>query len=130
MKSIKNKWNTLPKWLKIIILTILGIIGITAMGFIFGLFIMLLWNKLMPEIFGFNEISYWQGIGFFVLIRVLFGSFGGSKSTGSTSKKIVTHNVSLSKSKVSVDPDIDDYETWWQLEGKNAFEQYVETKNN
>ncbi len=128
MKSIKSKWVTLPKWLKIVILSLLGVFGVTAMGFIFGIFIMFLWNKLMPEIFGLKEITYWQAIGLFVLLRILLGSIGGDKSSSANNKKTVTHNTSLSKDNQAVDPDIDDYETWWQLEGKEAFEKYADSK--
>lgn len=130
MKSIKSKWSNLPKWLKIVILSLLGVFGITAMGFIFGIFIMFLWNKLMPEIFGLKEITYWQAIGLFVLLRILLGSIGGDKSSSANNKKVVTRNISLSKDKLAIDPDIDDYEAWWQLEGKEAFEQYADSKKN
>lgn len=128
MKSIKSKWGTLPKWLKIVILSLLGVFGITAMGFVFGIFIMFLWNKLMPEIFGLKEITYWQAIGLFVLLRILLGSIGGDKSNGSNNKKAMTRNITLSKDKLAVEPDMDDYEMWWQLEGKEAFEHYADSK--
>jgi len=32
----------------------------------------LLWNWLMPVIFGLVEITFWQALGLIVLIRVLF----------------------------------------------------------
>ena len=43
----------------------------------FGAVVMLLWNWLMPTIFGLAVINFWQAFGLLVLCRVLFGSFGG-----------------------------------------------------
>ncbi len=34
---------------------------------------MLLWNMLMPVIFGLTVITFWQALGLFVLARILFG---------------------------------------------------------
>jgi hypothetical protein len=39
---------------------------------IFGLPTMLLWNWLMPEIFGLPEITFWQAIGLNMLASILF----------------------------------------------------------
>ncbi len=41
-----------------------------------GTVIMLLWNALIPGIFGVATISFWQALGLFVLSRILFGRFG------------------------------------------------------
>ena len=37
--------------------------------------VMLLWNALIPTIFGVGSINYWQALGLFVLARILFGGF-------------------------------------------------------
>ncbi|KYG81502.1 hypothetical protein MB14_12990 [Roseivirga ehrenbergii] len=47
--------------------------------FLFGSVIMLLWNWLMPEIFGLTTISFWQALGLFILSRILFSGIGGKK---------------------------------------------------
>jgi uncharacterized protein YqhQ len=41
-----------------------------------GAIVMLLWNWLMPVIFGLPALSLWQALGLLVLMRILFGSFG------------------------------------------------------
>jgi len=41
--------------------------------------VMLLWNLLIPAIFGLTAINFWQALGLFVLARILFGGFGFSK---------------------------------------------------
>ena len=43
----------------------------------FGLAVMLLWNWLLPELFGWREIGFWQALGLLVLGRILFGRIGG-----------------------------------------------------
>lgn len=37
---------------------------------------MLLWNLLIPVIFGGIMINYWQALGLLILGRILFGGFG------------------------------------------------------
>jgi len=38
--------------------------------------VMLLWNWLMPVVFGASMITFWQALGLFILAKILFG-FGG-----------------------------------------------------
>ena len=52
-----------PKGLGIV-LRILGVLVFAVvLGFIFGAVVMLLWNRLMPGLFGLKLINYWQGVG-------------------------------------------------------------------
>jgi hypothetical protein len=41
-----------------------------------GAAVMLLWNVLLPQIFGIAAINFWQALGLLALCRMLFGSFG------------------------------------------------------
>jgi hypothetical protein len=41
-----------------------------------GWAVTLLWNVLVPPIFGAREITFWQAVGLFVLARILVGGFG------------------------------------------------------
>ena len=52
------------------IATLLGLIAIVIV--LLGYPVMLLWNWLMPEIFGLSEITFWQAIGLNVLCTILF----------------------------------------------------------
>ena len=62
-----------------------GIALAVLFAFLFGWAVMLLWNWLMPEIFGLKEITYWQGWGLVLLSHILLkGSFHGD---GGHSKK-------------------------------------------
>lgn len=48
-----------------------------------GLVVQLLWNWLLPAIFGWSEISYWQALGLLALCRILFGGWSGGGGRGS-----------------------------------------------
>lgn len=50
-------------------------IGLLAVIAGFGAVVMLLWNWLMPAIFGLITINFWQALGICVLCRILFGHF-------------------------------------------------------
>lgn len=119
MNRLDVFFRNLPKWAQILLMALLAVVGVTMFGFIFGYIIMWLWNQLMPEIFGLTTISYWQGIGLFVLARILLGSFGSDNSNKSG-------NIVTKKSvKPTVDPDWERYNAWWEKEGKAAFDAYT-----
>lgn len=42
----------------------------------FSAIVMLLWNWLMPSIFGLITINFWQALGILALARILFGRGG------------------------------------------------------
>ena len=63
-------------------LRFLAPIGILAVAAGFSAVTMLLWNWLMPAIFGLGVISFWQALGILVLCRLLFGGFGKIKFGG------------------------------------------------
>jgi hypothetical protein len=44
---------------------------------IFGFVVRWLWNWLMPALFGWRLISYWQALGMLVLSKILFGGMRG-----------------------------------------------------
>ena len=43
----------------------------------FSAITMLLWNALLPGIFGISSINFWQALGLLVLGRILFSGIGG-----------------------------------------------------
>lgn len=61
---------------RIIAMVLGGVALAVAVAFLLGFFVMLLWNWLMPEIFGLREITYWQAWGLVLLGRFLFGGHG------------------------------------------------------
>ena len=52
-------------------------VAIAAGVFIFGSVVMLLWNNLLPALFGISTITFWQAIGLLILSKILFGGFRG-----------------------------------------------------
>jgi hypothetical protein len=52
---------------------------------LFGQFVHLLWNWLMPSLLGLHGITYWQAVGLMALSWLLFGGwrgFGGHRHCG------------------------------------------------
>jgi len=41
-----------------------------------GAIVMQLWNWLLPSLFGWPQIGFWQALGLLLLCRILFGGFG------------------------------------------------------
>ena len=61
MRTHMREYRKKPFWFfRIIGWVILGIIGAAALAFILGYVVMLLWNWIMPDIFGLVEITFWQ----------------------------------------------------------------------
>ena len=61
----KNRKKFIP------LMILAGLAFFTAFTFA----VMLLWNWLMPVIFGLVEITFWQALGILVLSKILFGGF-------------------------------------------------------
>lgn len=60
------------KALKTLVGVIVVLLATLVAAFIEGLFVMWLWNWLMPAIFGLGAITYWQGWGISFLCGMLF----------------------------------------------------------
>ena len=44
---------------------------------VFSFVVLRLWNWLMPAVFGWHLITFWQAVGLLVLSKILFGGFHG-----------------------------------------------------
>jgi len=44
---------------------------------VFSLIVMCLWNWLLPSLFGWKLITFWQAAGLVILSRILFGGLHG-----------------------------------------------------
>jgi hypothetical protein len=51
----------------------LAIVGIAVFAFIGGMVVRLLWNWLLPPMFGWPTVTFWQALGLLALCRILFG---------------------------------------------------------
>ncbi len=68
------------RWIFIVPAAIVGMLLFVTLG---GLVVRTLWNWLLPAIFGFPQITFWQALGVLVLSRILFGGFGLHGGSGS-----------------------------------------------
>jgi hypothetical protein len=62
---------------KLIFIIPAAIVGIALFIFIGGQLVMLLWNWLLPMLFGWRQITFWQAVGLLALCRILFGGVSG-----------------------------------------------------
>ena len=58
-------------------LAILGFLLFIAIG---GEVVRQLWNWLLPPLFGWPQITFWQALGLLALCRILFGGHGFCRS--------------------------------------------------
>ena len=61
------------KWLWFVFL---GPLALALFIFIGGELVMRLWNWLLPMLFGWRQITFWQAFGLLALCRILFGGLG------------------------------------------------------
>jgi len=54
----------------------LALLGMVFFVFLGGFLVMQLWNWLLPRVFGWHAITFWQALGMLALCRILFGGFG------------------------------------------------------
>jgi hypothetical protein len=64
------------KWKRLIFIAPLAILGMLLFIFIGGEIVLHLWNWLLPPLFGWRVITFWQALGLLALCRILFGGFG------------------------------------------------------
>jgi hypothetical protein len=78
------------KW---IVLAPLAIVAIPLFIGIGGAAVQLLWNWLMPPIFGWRPITFWQALGLLALCRILFGGFGHHGSDRSRFRRRISERM-------------------------------------
>lgn len=54
----------------------IALVGIPLFLALIGEIVKLLWNSLLPPLFGSPRITMWQGLGLLVLCKLLFGGLG------------------------------------------------------
>jgi hypothetical protein len=81
MEDVYRKRTIKWKIAKIVKIILLAVLAVTVFGFATEL----LWNWLVPGLFGLRAITFWQAIGLCVLSKILFGGFhkhGGGGGRG------------------------------------------------
>jgi len=52
---------------------LIAAVVVAALGFV----VMALWNALLPELFGWHAIGFWQALGLLVLSKILLSGWRG-----------------------------------------------------
>lgn len=71
-------WHYVPRAVKFLTIALMCALVLLLVGWV----AMLLWNWLLPGLFGFKTITYWQAVGLMFLSRLLFGGFRGGPRGG------------------------------------------------
>jgi len=62
---------------RVLFLAPLAIGGVLLFMAVGGFVVQQLWNWLLPPLFGWPALTFWQALGLLALCRILFGRFGG-----------------------------------------------------
>ncbi|MFH2096006.1 MAG: hypothetical protein ABIJ16_09905 [Bacteroidota bacterium] len=118
---------------RIIAWVITGIVGAVVLAFLFGYFVMLLWNWLMPDLFGLGIITYWQAFGIVLLARLVFGGIGNHHHDHH--KKDKWEHFRKYHDRKNSRKCNGDYTKWkyydeyWNEEGEKSFDDYIERRS-
>ncbi|MBN3036674.1 MAG: hypothetical protein JW861_13900 [Bacteroidales bacterium] len=123
-----RKRHMVPYVFRIVGWVIGGIILAVVLAFLFGYFVMLLWNWIMPALFGLPEIGYWMAFGIIILARLIFGGFGHGNHDKNDHDKHFRHKTTGTFSNKSGNWKY--YDDFWHEEGEKAFRIYVETRES
>jgi len=128
------------KALRIVGLTIAGVGFAVLFALVFGLVVRVLWNWLMPAIFGLGQISFWQAFGIVLLAKLLFGA-GHGYSHKDPHERFESHFHDRFKRFIGSEPAAEGdapvpgngrkwkhFRQYWKDEGQAAFESYIQKK--
>jgi sterol desaturase/sphingolipid hydroxylase (fatty acid hydroxylase superfamily) len=122
------KFHPFQKGVRIFGMAIIGVITAIFFGLLFGYFVELLWNWLMPSVFKLGKITYWQAFGLVLMARLIFGSIGHDHGGGRYHRDY-HHPYYYWRRNCDIRGinwrDWEYYDSWWREEGKTAFENYI-----
>jgi hypothetical protein len=102
-------------------LVVLGVIGAGIFALAFGWLVMILWNWLMPGIFGLPAIGYWKAFGIVILAKLIFGAVGGGRHAGPGGWG---HGPMGGRHGPGRDWRL--WKQYWEEEGKESYQRYAE----
>jgi len=85
-----------------------GAVLAAVLALIFGWFIMLLWNHILPDLVGARFITYWQSVGLILMTRILVGGLHHGAGHGHRRR---THGHAWRN-----------YDDWWKAVGEKSFQ--------
>ena len=109
---------------------ILGAMAAAGFAFIFGYFVMLLWNWLMPALFGLITITFWQAAGIVLLARLVFGGFkhGPEHPKSEFYKNKFFDHWREKSGKDHKFKDWKYFDDFWWDEGEQTYNDYIERR--
>jgi len=78
------------KWIYLAPLAVLAMVLFAWLG---GELVMHLWNWLLPSLFGWRQITFWQAFGLLALCRILFGGWGGHHGPRSNMRRRISQRM-------------------------------------
>lgn len=64
---------------KVLLFAPLALAGLALFLALGGALVQALWNWLLPPLFGWPVVTFWQALGLLALCRILFGGVGGHR---------------------------------------------------
>ena len=125
MNRFHEKWAGLSpaaRGIRVVGMVLAGVVGAAVFALVFGWLVMLLWNWLMPVVFHLGVIGYWQAFGIVILAKLIFGGIGGGRGH---------HRGPWKGNPWEGKHGRDDwrfYREFWEKEGHQAFERFVQEK--
>ena len=127
-------------------LKILMFVGIAFAGIgLVGALVMVLWNWIMPDVFGLSKITLIQGYGLLILAKLIFGGMQANTTSGTKNNNLDDNTKAYIKESIhqeikennindysiNEDTDADElYEQWWSDEGEAYFDEYLTKKSD
>jgi len=125
------------KALRIVGLAFAGVGFAVLFALVFGLVVKVLWNWLMPAVFGLGTVTFWQAFGIVLLAKLLFGGFAHPHRDhdGRFERRFQVRFKRFARDEESREGDVPlpgngkkwgHFRQYWQEEGRAAFESYMQ----
>ncbi len=92
---------------------IFGLLFAATLALVFGFVVTLLWNRLVPDLFGLSPLTYWQGVGLLLLARILVGGLGHGRTGHGRGQPPQSREPWR------------EYDAWWKEVGEKSFRRHA-----
>jgi hypothetical protein len=79
---MRNMMTGMSRGRKLLFIAPMAMVGMALFVVVGTLLVRALWNWLMPPLFGWPALGFWQALGMLALCRILVGGFGFRGSPG------------------------------------------------
>ena len=125
---------TARKLTRIVGWVVAGLAMACVVALVFGLLVVWLWGVTLTPLFHIPQPSYWQAVGLIILGKLLFGGFGHPHGGPSHSSRQRKWHDRFEGRRPGCPPffhqdrENDDYHEFWETEGRQAFEAFLERR--